>query len=53
VRVLIDTMVLIWAVHQPARLSHRAARTLRNPRSTNAAESALHERCGIRAARWS
>jgi hypothetical protein len=25
VHVLIDTMVLIWAAQQPARLSHRAA----------------------------
>jgi PIN domain nuclease of toxin-antitoxin system len=32
VRVLIDTMVLIWAAQGPARLSQRAARTLRNPR---------------------
>ena len=33
-RVLIDTMILIWAALQPARLSRRATRTLRNPHCT-------------------
>ena len=30
-RLLIDTMVLLWAAQNPARLSRRAARALRTP----------------------
>jgi PIN domain nuclease of toxin-antitoxin system len=34
VRLLIDTMVLLWAAQNPARLSRRAARALRTPGRT-------------------